>query len=418
MKPSTTIIAIAAIFCAFQAVATDVYYSDFAVESPSKKYKVEGKSPDNAAKGPVAFQASFVYTCTDTASNHQLWSRRQPMSELKKGSGEVFPAEGSPAGIFVSDAGWTVIKTGWNELIVVDLAGHDRGRVKLLTEAFTKQERARYVVDTTAGPMWEGYALWYFLDWESAPLFVLRPWWGRRVVLNLANGKLIRETAALSKRATDYERDFVLGELAKRIKDCQKTDCESPEANIQTCNEAWPIMKACYLAGRLQMKEAIPYLEKFQESTFSNGYQSPELGASIEEVDPASERAFSLRQVAQLSLRRLGRKPKPLPLTQHYYVRNEPGEKLRPYLPKARSVPREANVDKLRKGMKALEVLDLLGEPDYHRYDGGDIWEYDMDSTAPFSLSLTWNSRKLVEIQKKRPVLWKSTLVRDAQCLP
>ena len=44
-----------------EAFATDRFFDDIAAESPSKRYKVEAKSPDNTtSKGRKAFQAPFT----------------------------------------------------------------------------------------------------------------------------------------------------------------------------------------------------------------------------------------------------------------------------------------------------------------------------------------------------------------------
>lgn len=91
----------------------------------------------------------------------------------------AFPEEVSPSRIFVSDLGWSVTKTRWDQLIAVDPGAKDRCHIKLLPDAFTDEEREKYVHETTAGPMWAGYSLWYFLETGEQHLFVIRPWWGR-----------------------------------------------------------------------------------------------------------------------------------------------------------------------------------------------------------------------------------------------
>ncbi len=67
------------------------------------------------------------------------------------------------------------------------------------------------------------------------------------------------------------------------------------------------IMIAAYLAGPLRLHDVIPQLRTFEESEFVGHYGGP-MGVKLEEdeVDPFYVRTFSLRQIAQLSLRRLG----------------------------------------------------------------------------------------------------------------
>ena len=94
--------------------ATDRFFSDEEGKSASGRYVVTAKSPDNQEKAErKAFQASFVYTCTDTQSGKTLWTRKQPMGEpVQLGNNpsrtRSFPDEGSPVSIYVSDSGHTV----------------------------------------------------------------------------------------------------------------------------------------------------------------------------------------------------------------------------------------------------------------------------------------------------------------------
>ncbi len=396
------------------AHATDRFFRDITVESPSKRYKVEAKSPDNLPSGWHRFQASFVYTCRDSTAGKLLWTRKQAMEKpvpLGDNSALMYrsPKEASPVDIFVSNTGWTVIRTGWDELIAVDSAGHDRTRIKLLSEAFTEEDD-KYVHQTTAGPMWSGYSLWYFLDVDGQALFIVRPWWGRRVMVNLETGKLVQASAAVFAGALAYERNYVLAELSKGVDNRPQWDNEEAGESV------WPILNASYLAGRIQVKEAIPFLEKLQDSPLSGSSTSGGLGWLERfdgEVNPHSYGTFTLRQVIHLSLRRLGKVPKPLPLNQ-FDLQYEDRKKNRPYVPKPLSVAREANADKVKKGMKAEQVLDLLGAPDFVGYK---TWEYDMDSSAPFSLIVNWDVRHVLDIQKKMPALWKEDFARDEQII-
>jgi outer membrane protein assembly factor BamE (lipoprotein component of BamABCDE complex) len=102
-----------------------------------------------------------------------------------------------------------------------------------------------------------------------------------------------------------------------------------------------------------------------------------------------------------------------LPLTQ-FDIQYEDHKKNRPYTFKPRSSARDANADKVKKDMKAEQVLDLLGAPDFVGYD---TWEYDMDSSPPSSLTLKWDVRQVTDVQRKTPALWKDGFVRDEQII-
>ena len=163
------------ILCVRHVRATDRYFPDISEHSPSKRYNVEATSPDNRADGRYrAFQSNFTFTCNDTSTGKVLWTRKQPTK-----------TEGSPTALFVSDTASTVIWTGWDQLICVDRLGGDRGTIDLLKDAFSEVEIKDYVQDTTAGPMWAAYSLWYFLEADNRTLFVIRPWWGRRVLIDV-----------------------------------------------------------------------------------------------------------------------------------------------------------------------------------------------------------------------------------------
>lgn len=394
--------------------ATDRYYLDLSEQSPAGKYIVEAKSPDNANKeGRHAFQASFVYTCRDTTTQEVLWTKAQPMFEPQK-IGEdadgiyVRPAEGSPVGLFVSDAGWTVIYTGRDELVIVDLTGQIRGRIGILGEGFTAEENAKFVRETSAGPMWEGYSLWYFLNVGEQSFFVVRPWWGRRVVLNLETGKVAEETPDVADQAFEYERNYVLTELTKAVQTRKKWDTKNGSG------ATYPIMKAAYLAGRLPVPEAGALLDQLQDSRYGGGSGRFFVGKRQfdGEVDPGSFHTLTVRQVIQLSLRRLGKTPRQLPANR-FDMQFDDYEKNRPYVPKRLRAPRETYIDEVQAGQTAEQVLDLIGAPDF--VGRSRTWEYDMDASPPFSLILKWDERKVVDVQRVEPALWKEGFTRDEQ---
>lgn len=394
-----------------EASATDRYFDDISAESPSRQYRVEAKSPDNTDKtGQRAFQASFVYNCRDMTTKKVLWTRQQPMGEplLIEDTSIKRPLEASPVAIFVSDAGWTMIWNGAHELIAVDSSGRDRCRIAILTEGFTDEENSEYVHLTTAGPSWTGYSHWYFLDVGESRLFVVCPWWGRRIVVNLESGQVLEMTLDVLRKAEAAERRYVIAELAKGVETRKNWDKDESSQAI------WPILTAAYLAGRLPVSEAGDYLAQLQDSSYSGSSTGGGLGLGERfegQVNPHSYHTFTLRQVAHLSLRRLGKTPRPLPAHQ-FDVHFKEYEKNHPYVPKLPFAPRANNTNKITPGMNAEKILDLIGSPDFVSYD---TWEYDMDADPPFSLILKWNSRYVVDVQKKSPPLWKEGFVRDKQ---
>jgi len=67
--------------------------------------------------------------------------------------------------------------------------------------------------------------------------------------------------------------------------------------------------------------------------------------------------------LVQLALRRFGQRPREFPATRFYrYAAGRSGDVYEPsHLP----APRETSVDMVKDGMKPLEVLGILGPPDY-----------------------------------------------------
>lgn len=407
------------VMCAFVSCAfgTDRFYRDITTKSPSGRYMIEAKSPDNAKKeGRRAFQDEFVYTFKDTTTNKVLWTREQEMSEPKAYGNDPklrsFSIEPSPVAIFVSDDGWTVIRTAYDDLISVGLDGIDRGSFDVM-KAFTEEETRLYVHHSTAGPMWAGYSHWYFADVGDQHLFVVRPWWGRRIVMDIQSGMQIDETEVIAIAAAANEQEFVVTELAKAV--ASRSLWEPEYSKL-----IWPILQAAFLAGQAGAKEAIPYLEQLQDSSYSGGSKMT-LGSlmpnpededveDIGSVNPYNYTMFTLRQVVHLSLRRLGVTPKEVPLTI-FRVEYNDRKKNHYYLREQNTAPRAANADLVKKNMTPENVVDLVGSPDYVVWRD---WEYDMDCDESFTLSLTWDKGKVRSIRHITPARWENGLVRDA----
>lgn len=145
------VIGCVAFSCVRHAGAYPRSFNDISKQSPSKQYKVEAKSPDNRPDSKRPFwQSNFVCTCTDTRSDKVLWTRKQAAKER------------APVALFVSDAGWTVIRTSSDEVISVDPQGKDRGAVDLLGDAFTRTEFKEHVHFTSAGFHWDNYSIWSY----------------------------------------------------------------------------------------------------------------------------------------------------------------------------------------------------------------------------------------------------------------
>lgn len=384
--------------------ATDLFYNDIEAKSASLRYVVSAKSADNQKKAERnAFQASFVYSCKDTVSGKVLWTRQQPMNPPSKPGEQAWPKEGSPVSIFISDAGSTVIYTGWEELIVIDSSGKEMGKLNVLEDMLTQQENETYVEETSAGPMWGGLSRWYFVHAETRELFIIRPWWGRRLFIDVATGRIQRETEALTKVALQAEKDYVMKILQNVV--------EGKIERCKCCDGPHEAAMAAYLAGVLKIKEAIPGLRKL-ESDSSIG--SATIGGFDEipegQIDPHCYSTYSTRQSIHVALRRLGEKPGPLPCTQ-FMTHHKEYKQRKPYVRKPVDGNRHTNAAKLANGMSPEQVIDLLDCPDAIPQR---TWQYDIDADEPYTLAINWSDeRKIQKIEIIRPALWQKPGERD-----
>lgn len=389
--------------------ATDRFYSDREAKSDSGQYTVTATSPDNQPNGKKqAFQRAFTYICKDTRSGKTLWTRNQAMGEPPQSGDDPSNTdrpqeEGSPSRIFISDTGYTVIYTGWQELIVVDLAGKDTGKIDVLGDGFTKEENKKYVSNTTAGPMWASRSHWYFIESEAVGYFVIRPWWGRHLIVELASGSIKKPTDTLQRAIAEAEKSYVLsvmqGVLDGTIEKC---DC---------CGGPHEAVFAAYLAGVLKIKDAVPALRKLEDDT---SIGSSTLGGFDEvpqgRIDPFNYSTYTTRQTIHLALRRLGEKPGSFPCTR-FKTEHKDYDQMKPYVRKPVEGSRETNASKVQNDLSPEQVIGLLDCPDYVV---SRIWQYDIDAQEPYTLAVSWtNDQKVRKIEVIRPALWQEGTIRD-----
>lgn len=408
-------LAMASLCLASPVWATNLYFSDLADTSPSGSYRVEAKSPDNQKGREKAFQANFVYVCTETASGEVLWTRRQPMQEpwrfvadesgIREANANDKPEavgvlqlclEPSPIDLLVSDSGWTVIRTYHDDLVVVAPNGDTVGTVSVLKDAFNEEDD-KHVQHSFHGSYWSGNSTWYFLTTAEGEFLVIRPWWGRRVFLSVHAGAIAGcDRDVLSIAAAAEEREIVLRTLRTPV------DLEDP---------GWSYITAAYLAGVLSIPEAVPLLRVAEKSTYCSSVSLGRFEEFQNDVDPLQYREFRLRQIAQLSLRRLGEKPASLPCYRFGLLI---GKRAIPFSPMPIEPQRHENVAEVKIGMGAKDVLLKLGSPDVVGVGRTDTWNYDMDAPEPFSVAITFSGGRVAKVERLAAE-WKGGLTRDEQ---
>jgi len=120
-------------------------------------------------------------------------------------------------------------------------------------------------------------------------------------------------------------------------------------------------------------------------------------------IDPFFIQQFTLRQISQLSLRRLGEAPNPLAIFE--FPKHQADDNLRPEPRKNR----EKQVASVKSGMSAIEVLKILGSPDFISYPE---WSYDLDGDDPKSVTISWDSYHVKAVNITKP-LWNDGMSRD-----
>ncbi len=387
-------------------------FGDCSATSPSGRYKVEAKKPHNSRKPgePNRSDSIFTYTCYDTQAKKLLWSRKQATAAPKPtGKDEPIakpPANEpkpinvySPVEMYVSDSGWTAVRELRGDLTWLNSAGESR-QIRMIEEALTPEEKEQKVCPSDVGPIWMEYSIWYFLDVDQAQLFVVRPWWGRRIVVDLGSGRLLPVTESILNAAAPVENAYVIKQLGRG----------SPKPVGSDYSKYNAAMVGAYLAGALKITEAIPRLRELEKSDIYSG--SVGRGATdqneLENPAPYNFEPNPLRQFAQLSLRRLAQTPCQLPVYgfEIYHkgeIMIERGDPLK--------VARDAVAAQVATGMGTKAVLSTIGSPDLVDWDSR--WHYDIDAAEPYTLILTWEETRLVDIERISPPEWKSGLDRD-----
>jgi hypothetical protein len=397
------------------AQATPRVFGDLSASSGDGRFLVEARLVDGEGqRWNLPAQPHFRYRLFNKDTDRELWSREQPI----RGERRVEPSEGPPTALYVSDQGWTVIRTAeaWGkpiELIAVNPKGEDKIRVSLFKSlALEGEDVLRYVRMSTAGIVWgPAYFHFYFTSIDGTPHFCVRSWWGKRAVLDLVRGTQVTCTPEIEQHCYSLEKKFVLETLksAQRWMWVLSEDGSlvlSSDSNVPTLSQG---LLAIHMAGKIGLTESEPLL-RVQESCLHVGSTASTGGpytADPGEVKPYWWRNFTIRQLVQLSLRRLGCQPAGYQATQLHRVGDGywfPDDPL--------AYSREERASEISQGLTPEEVLDKIGAPDF--VDFG-TWEYDMDGDDPYTLMLSWDASGVAKIIRHDPPKWRDDITRDQE---
>lgn len=373
---------------AIPALGTDVYYPDSYAISANGRFRVDAKSPDNAGPSPKAFAERFLYTLSDVTTGKTVWRRRQPMTR-EKGSPHAIANEPSPVQVFVHDTGLVVARTAWHSVVFLDAAnGENRGEAEIL-RAFPENEIDKFVVNTSAGPMWSRDSEWFFVTIPATGhhppriYFVVRPYWNRRLVIDASTGKHVAldgyyATASSSELvgASEHVRTVLTATLEEEARRVETILAGAPErlekdSQHQTCME---VLAALHTVGFRRLAEAEPHLRSLERAIADLECECGSLSRRLRET-----------------LRTLGKRPAP-----GYGVRLYPMVARESYFtediehPYNASVPveeRAANARNIVAEMPVARMTELIGSPDASLHeDGHRCYDYDIDASEPYTL--------------------------------
>ncbi len=384
------------------AGATDLYFRDFTAYSPNGGFRLEASSPDHAGGALVKpFAKNFVYRMYRGNTRQLIWEARDLTD--------------SPTEARVRNDGWLVIHSHWTGLTFVNPRGKKTGEQSMVYAYLPPEDIERYVQKTTAGPVWEGYSRWFFANAGGRPCYCLRTWWKRRVVFDLETGRRVADEGEVKEALDTAERATLLRSLAEAAKQVRGA---AAEGQNEVKVHAWPSRKAhdvaadAYMAGLLGCTRAEADLRTLERVSNWGYGQSDGREAAPGQVKAFDYWQFTVRSMAQLSLRRLGQHPSDRPATL-LYAPKQPSQERAYYKPVAHTQPRVARVNRVDMNMTTLEVLNTLGPPD-HIDDVRDTWAYDIDAETPITLHLHWSEQYTVgQLERVSPPAWQTGGERD-----
>jgi hypothetical protein len=437
MKPAASWILGCLVACTIvcAAAASERYFPDCSEVSPDGRFRVDAKSPENVGQTWGApFAANFVYTLTDTRTGQILWTRPQPMRR-DKGKWWARPAEGSPMRLHIDNTG-IVAAYVWGEAVVFldGRTGRKIGEVDLLRGMPQEQQR-RHIRSTTAGLQWTWNSRWSFLRLADAGgkderlLFVVRPHWGYRLVMDAQAGQLIdvgefagclndgdlaaapADIARLMRAVLNAERAWTTTHLEGVTKDeAALKSLLRPEMYAKLVE----VCCASHVAGQLGVARAVPSLRLLEAAMAEKARTS----------DPESLRdaILTLRNI-RLALRRLGEIPGAgcgveLRLPEHQpEALSVVGDtrSLQLWVPVEERV---MNAHKVIAGMSLRELAELIGCPDARApKEPWKTYDYDIDAEPAYTLRVSIDpaANVIERVERITPAVWKDPTARGGE---
>lgn len=426
---------------------TAIFYPDDECVSLNGRFILEARSPHNgeiphqngvpSTENEFAFkyrehQSDFRYRLIDTnlreeisgvTSQRIVWERWQEEHE------------DSPHELIVSDDGWSIIRThGFSpEILVVTprgevnlrivVSGEDSEHSTSGTQSLPRNHFAwnlKHLHFTTAGHYWSAHSHRYFMSHNGISYFIVRPWWGDSLVIDLENAIVIGESEqqslGLSVVMQDTEGHWALchlQELRNRHAEIEAYLVTRDTNDIQNgilSRLLSQTVSAIHLVGVHCVQESVSLLRWIGELDYPSYYT----GSTAMEDDWYLE-AQTFRPIVHHTLRMLGEVPDGYPAFNFFkydgeddddeiWTEEEEDEKKLYYpLPTDLRYRRE-QIDLITKACRPTDVLSLVGAPDhvhrkYRPYGGAErwveTWDYDFLSVDQ------WTTIRIIWVEEK-----------------
>lgn len=362
---------------------TFISYPNITATSENGRFRIEIKGAPSTDS--FRDQSNFIYRLVTSEEIVWEWT--------VEGTGvENCVLDDYPHDAWVNDDGWVVVRThGWFNagLMVFSSSGEVVLRSfhrRFLDDepGFLDEEPEGFMGESSAGPFWARYSIAYFVKHNGREFWVLRTWWGHRVVIDLDRAKIVNGTQIEEEVTIGLEKACVQRLFEENIDRLEAVDPDLPQDydNEEFRLSEDRICTAGYHAGWLQAEESIPYLRRLEVLGV--------VGGSCCRVPWAEIENLTFRQIAKLSLLRMGEEP--LWYSQYRFrQRNSSSEDEYPLF----DFPEQVQVRSphlLEIGLTQKEVLCRIGAPEFI----GDVWEYDMpQSVPPCTIRVSWDESHL-----------------------
>jgi hypothetical protein len=290
--------------------------------------------------------------------------------------------------------GWKMARVPQGGNSRIHLLGQRGDILRSFDLASSLPDFSRFAHWTTAGMDWSEQMLAYFTAGQRH--LVVRAWWGARLVIALDQLRPL-DPERLSDELHRTECDLVLRGLRQLVAETENGEqpqYDRPSTDVTHCT----VSTLVHLPGLLGLVEAVLLLQVLEERLLGLGLCFSSFCYTPHEA----------RRITQISLRRLGEKPRCYPaLTFSESEKRSPLR--RPQPGPIDGQARHTNLARIRRFTPLTEIYQLLGAPDeIGRGAGGDdFWRYDVDEDPP-STVLLWLAEDdtVTRIVKYLPPFW------------